>query len=284
MNVYVYMKHAFGASTEGMYLHTRSDGRLFNPARLRAKTKVREALIRDMLFADDAAVTSHSEQQLQCLMDRFSQACKDFGLTISLKKTNVLGQNVDTPPVITIDSYELDVVHQFTYLGSTISDNLFLDVEINQRIGKTATILGRRTTRVWENPKLTVPTKMAVYNACIISMLLYGSETWPTYAKQERKLNSLHYLCHILGLKWSDKVPNAQLFTRAGLPTMYTLLRQRRLCWLGHVCQMENKRYSHTEGYPLWRGDRLWQEIYQPSPAALQGCLQARHESSEYQH
>ena len=53
------MKHAFGASTVGVHLHTRSDGQLFNPARLRAKTKVREALIRDMLFADDAAVTSH---------------------------------------------------------------------------------------------------------------------------------------------------------------------------------------------------------------------------------
>ena len=138
-------------------------------------------LIRDMLFADDTAVTSHTEQQLQRLMDRFSQAYKDFGLTISLKKTNVLGQDVDTSPVITIDNYELDVVHQFTYLGSTISDNLSLDAEFNQRIGKAATMLGRLTTRVWENPKLTVATKMAVYKACIISTLLYGSETWTTY-------------------------------------------------------------------------------------------------------
>ena len=72
------LKHAFGTSTEGVYLHTRSDGRLFNLPRLRAKTKIREVLIRDLLFADDAAVTSHTEQDLQCLMDRLSQACKDF--------------------------------------------------------------------------------------------------------------------------------------------------------------------------------------------------------------
>ena len=136
------LKHAFGTSTEGVYLHTRSDEQLFNLARLRAKTKVRMTLIRDMLFADDAAVTSHTEQQLQCLMDRFSQACKDFGLTISLKKTSVLGQDVDTSPVNTIDNYELDVVHQLTYLGSTISNNLSLNAEINQCIGKAATMLG----------------------------------------------------------------------------------------------------------------------------------------------
>ena len=57
-----------------------------------------------MLFADDAAVTSRTEQDLQCLMDIFSQACKDFRLIISLKKTKVLGQDVNTPPVITIDN------------------------------------------------------------------------------------------------------------------------------------------------------------------------------------
>ena len=68
------LKHAFGTSSEWVYLQTRSDGRLFNHARLRAKTKVHETLTRDMLFADEAAVTLQTEQQLQCLMDRFSQS------------------------------------------------------------------------------------------------------------------------------------------------------------------------------------------------------------------
>ena len=100
-------------STEGNYIRTRSDGRLFNLARLRAKTKVRKVLIRDMLFADDAAVATHTQEELQSLMDCFSEACKDFGLTISLKKTNVLGQDTEAPPVITIDAI----------MNSMLSDN-----------------------------------------------------------------------------------------------------------------------------------------------------------------
>ena len=40
------LRHAFGTASEGICLWTRSDGRLFNLGRLRAKTKVREALIR----------------------------------------------------------------------------------------------------------------------------------------------------------------------------------------------------------------------------------------------
>ena len=98
--------------------------------------------------------------------------------------------------------------------------------------------------RVWTSPKLSVKTKMAVYNACVISTLLYGSETWTTYAGQERGLNSFHLrsIRRILGISWQDKVTNADVLSRAGLPTMYTLLRQRRLRWLGHVRRMEDGR------------------------------------------
>ena len=87
------LKHVLNTATEGIYLRIRSDGRLFNIAHLRAKTKVCEVLIRDMLFADDAAVATHTQEELLSLVDCFSQACKDFRLTISLKKTNVLGQD-----------------------------------------------------------------------------------------------------------------------------------------------------------------------------------------------
>ena len=76
---FLLLKHAFWTATEGLYLHTRSDGRLFNLARLRAKTKVCKITVRDLLFADDAAVTTHTIQDLQILMDRFSEPCKDFG-------------------------------------------------------------------------------------------------------------------------------------------------------------------------------------------------------------
>ena len=92
------LKHAFGCSTEGFYLHTISDGNLFKPARLKAKRKVRRITIRDMLFADDAAVVAHSEQDLQALMNSFAKACEDFGLTISKGKTMVLSQDTTTLP------------------------------------------------------------------------------------------------------------------------------------------------------------------------------------------
>ena len=54
------LKQAFEEVNEGIFLRTRSDGRLYNPAILRAKTKVRNVMIIDMLFADDAVIASHT--------------------------------------------------------------------------------------------------------------------------------------------------------------------------------------------------------------------------------
>ena len=197
-----------------------------------------------MLFADDAALATHSEEQLQNLMDTFSEACKDFSLTISLKKTNVMSQGTEQPPSITISNYELEVVQEVTYLGSTVTDTLSLDTELNRRIGRATSTLARLTKRVWENGKLTVTTKVAVYRACVLSTLLYGSEAWTLYSRQERRLNSFHLRClrRILGIKWTDRVTNVEVLTRANIPSLFTLLQQRRLRWLGHVHRMPDGR------------------------------------------
>ena len=106
------LNHAFHHSTEGIHIYTGSDGKLFNLARLRAKTKVRTVLIGELLFADDAALTTHKEEELQQLISQFSHTCKEFGVTISIRKTEVMGQNVPSIPSITINNQVLDHLQQ----------------------------------------------------------------------------------------------------------------------------------------------------------------------------
>ena len=150
------------------------------------KPKAYVVLILELLFADNAALTSHSEEGLQHLVDKLSHACKEFGLTISLRKTNFLAQGAGSPPIITIDNVKLEVVDTFTYLGSTASSSPSLDAEISCRIAKAAAVMAKLNKRVWGNDLLSERTKMCVYQACDLSTLLYGSESWTTYARQER--------------------------------------------------------------------------------------------------
>lgn len=176
-------------------------------------------------------------------MHRFAKAASDFGLTISLKKTNVMAQDAD-PPNITINGCQLEAVEHFTYLGSNITNNLSLDSELDTRIGKASTTLARLSKRVWNNKKLTIKTKIAVYRACVLSTLLYASESWTLYSRQERRLSAFHMRClrRILGIAWQDRVTNNEVLQQAKIHSMTTLLRQRRLRWLGHVRRMEDGR------------------------------------------
>lgn len=70
---------------KGINIRYRTDGKLFSLRSLIAKTKVLEELICEALFTNDCALLSHSESDLQLIYDRFSEATKQFGLTISLE-------------------------------------------------------------------------------------------------------------------------------------------------------------------------------------------------------
>ena len=107
-----------------------------------------EKYVHDLLFADDAAITTHTQEDLQWLLDCFSEACRHFGLTINLAKTQVMGQDIKEIPSLFIHNYKLEVVHEFVYLGSAITDNLSIDSNFNKRIGKAAMTLSRLTKRV----------------------------------------------------------------------------------------------------------------------------------------
>ena len=68
----------------------------------------------------------------------------DFGLTISLKKTNVLGQDTEAPPVITINDYELDASSPTSAPPSLTTSSWMQRSTKDILNGELA--LGRRTT------------------------------------------------------------------------------------------------------------------------------------------
>ena len=78
-------------------------------------------------FADDYALLAHTEEALQRIITCFANAAGAFGLTISLKKTEVMCQKTPCgayhPPSININGHQLNAVDTFTYLRSVISND-----------------------------------------------------------------------------------------------------------------------------------------------------------------
>ena len=61
------------------------------------------------------------------------------------QKTQVMGQDIKEISSLFIHNYKLEVIHEFVYLGSTITENLSIDSELNKRIGEAAMTLSRLT-------------------------------------------------------------------------------------------------------------------------------------------
>ena len=137
-----------------------------------------------------------------------------IGLEISLKKTEVLYQPAPREeyrsPHITIGQSELKSVHQFSYLGCTISSDAKIDKEIDNRLAKGNSAFGRLYKRVWHNKHLKKATKISVYRAVVLATLLCGSESWVTYRHHLRLLERFHQRClrSILNIHRSDYVTN----------------------------------------------------------------------------
>ena len=123
---------------DSIYIRFRTDGSFFNLLRLLARTKTIEELITMLLCADNCALLAHTEEVLQHIVNRFSDAAKNFGLTISLKKTEVLYQRSPreaySPPRISVNGTNLNAVENFTYLDSVISGDATVIKDLDNRL------------------------------------------------------------------------------------------------------------------------------------------------------
>merc|ERR1711963_318859 len=240
---------AYKDTSYGVDLKYRFDGGgLFNQARLKAKTKVDSLSARDFLFADDCALNAKSEEDMQASMNLFSNACSNFGLTISTAKTEVLYQPTPgseyTSPEIHCNGKLLPTTEAFIYLGSTLSRHANIDKEIARRLAKASVSFGSLREKVWEKSGISVTTKLQVYKAVVLPSLLYGCETWTVYARHAKKLNSFHMRClrSILHIKWEDKIPDTEVLEKAKAESVFSLLKRCQLRWAGHVFRMEDSR------------------------------------------
>ncbi|BHF63685.1 hypothetical protein SprV_0200667900 [Sparganum proliferum] len=76
----------------GIRIAYRTDGHLLNQQRMNFPSRVSTTIVHEILFADDCALNTTSEEEMQRSMDLFSAACENFGLVINTQKTVVMHQ------------------------------------------------------------------------------------------------------------------------------------------------------------------------------------------------
>ena len=94
------MTDAFREENVGIEFCSRTDVGFYKPQRLRTQSKVLLDILRHLLFADDCALSASTAEDMQWMVDLSAQACANFGLTISIIKTEVMFQPAPGEPYV----------------------------------------------------------------------------------------------------------------------------------------------------------------------------------------
>ncbi len=204
-------------------------------------------------FADDSALLAVTRYGAELALRLFAEVASQFGLTVSATKTKflVVGSNIsdDDRAPLQLGDAEIACLPEFRYLGSLVHQDSRSSHDIAARVASASRACGSLQKAIFSNPHLAIHTKRCVFNACVLSLLLYGSECWTPLQSDIRKLTTFHMRCvrSILGVSrlkvWSDRITNAELLAKWGDPESLGMkLQRRRLEWLGHVARMEESR------------------------------------------
>ena len=147
------------------------------------------------LSANDLVITYESISDLEKCIDRFEKVTQQYGLTMSIDKTCVMslkqlkedqhrkvliGQDINYNDDINIiiRSQKFESADSFTYLGCIITKDHRHDTEISARLTKATKAFNMLRHIIWYRKSVSVTTRLRIFRAWVLPVLLYGSETW----------------------------------------------------------------------------------------------------------
>ena len=133
--------------------------------------------------------------------------------------------------ISTQEGTSLKLVDKFTYLGSSVSST---EKDIDMRLTKAWTAIDKLSI-IWKS-NLTDKMKRSFFPAAVVSILLYGCNTWTLTKRLEKKLdgNYTRMLRAILNKSWRQHPTRHQLYGHLLPITKTTQVRRTRHaghCW-----------------------------------------------------
>ena len=122
-----------------------------------------------------------------------------------------------------------------------------LHAEVDRRIGNASKAFGALRKAVFDDENPSLSMKRKVYNASVLSVLLYGSEIWTLLRKHLKRLDGFHHKCTMLRItnqqQWEQHITSESVREKWGDPeTISSKVIKSRLEWLGHVARMPDYR------------------------------------------
>ena len=144
-------------------------------------------------------------------------------------------RNKSSDPIF-VGQDRIEEVQEFCYLGSMVSSDGECELDVETRIRKAR---GRFALmrNIWSDTRLSRNTKLRLFKSNVVSVLLYGCETWKVSSSISSKLQVFINGCLrlILRIRRLEGVMNVELWRLANMEPISTTIKMRKWRWLGHT-------------------------------------------------
>src|SRR6218665_1467039 len=127
-----------------------------------------------------------------------------------------------------------------------------------KRIGLACAAFGK-LDKMWRTRNISLKTKMKLYDALVLPVLMHGLECWTMRKEDERRLlvAEMAWLRRIRGRSRRERIRNEKTREELGADEMVIeKIERRRLTWFGHMERMEGKRLPNAALHGHVRGER----------------------------
>lgn len=189
----------------------------------------------DLDFADDIALLSHNQHQMQLKTNELNNTAKSIGLKIHPNKSKILNIGTGNSDV-SVNNVQLEQVSSFSYLGSVVDSKGGTEADVKARIAKARAAFVQ-LNKVWKASKLPLKVKLRLFNSNVKSVLLYGCETWRTTDSILKKIQTFINGClrRILRIRWQDRICTEEVCARAKEEPVEVQIKRRKWRWIGHT-------------------------------------------------
>ena len=97
--------------------------------------------------------------------------------------------------------------------------------------------------KVWKDQKLALKTKLRLFDSIMISVLLYGCETWKSFKDVELRVRRFESNClRKKRIRWQQHVTEGEARRKSGQESVIEKIRRRRWMYFGPVLCMPDGR------------------------------------------
>ena len=128
------------------------------------------------------------------------------------------------------------------------------DNELRIRLS-TATSAMVKLGIIWQNKKMSFHTKYKLYKSLILSILLYGCETWTLMKKEEKRIQAFQNKAHrrLLCITYRQRKTNDYIHEKmtnliGKYEPLLSTIKRRKLKYYGHICRHDGLAKTILQG------------------------------------